>query len=81
MNWTTLNDLWIYPAALFRLENVPSVARTVLELLSTCTCSVSNAVVVVVSAVSIWSQNVKVALVAAEGIVTVCVAESVCVVP
>jgi hypothetical protein len=38
-------------------------------------------VVVVVSAVSMWSQNVRVALVAVEGIVTVWVAESVWVVP
>lgn len=63
------------------MENVPSVARTVPELLSTCTRSVSNAVVVVVSAVSMCSQNVRVALVAVEGMLTVCVAESVCVVP
>lgn len=49
--------------------------------MSTCTCKVSNAVVVVVSAVSMCSQKVRVALVAVEGIVTVWVAESVCVVP
>jgi hypothetical protein len=66
---------------LLRLENVPRVASTVLELLSTWTCKVSNAVVVVVSAVSICSQNVKVAVVAVEGMVTVWVAVSVWVVP
>lgn len=60
---------------------MPSVASTVLDELSTCTFSVSNAVVVVVSAVSMCSQNVRVALVAVDGIVTVWVAESVWVVP
>ena len=62
---------------MFRLENVPSVANTVPELFRTWTRNVSNAVVVVVSAVSICSQNVRVAVVAVEGIVTVWVALSV----
>jgi len=57
------------------------VARTALELLSTWTCSVSNAVVVVVSAVSMCSQKVSVAEVEPAGMLTVCVALSVCVVP
>jgi hypothetical protein len=56
---------------LFRLENVPSVCSTVPALLSTCTVSVSNAVVVVVSAVSMCRKNVRVAVVAVDGIVTV----------
>lgn len=63
------------------MEKVPSVASTVFEVLSTCTRNVSNAVVVVVSAVSMCSQKVRVALVAVDGMVTVWVAESVCVVP
>jgi hypothetical protein len=64
-----------------RLENVPNVASTVFELLSTWTCRVSKAVVVVVSAVSMCSQKVSVAVVAVEGIVTVWVAVSVWLVP
>lgn len=56
---------------------MPSVASTVLELLSTCTVSVSNAVVVVVSAVSMCSQNVSVAVVTVDAMVTVWVAVSV----
>ena len=60
---------------------MPSVASTVLEVFNTCTCSVSNAVVVVVSAVSMCSQKLSVAVVAVDGIVTVCVAVSVWVVP
>ena len=60
---------------------MPNVANTVLELLSTCTVSLSKAVVVVVSAVSMCSQKTRFALVAVEGMVTVWVAESVCVVP
>lgn len=48
---------------------------------NTCTLSVSNAVVVVVSALSMCNQNVRFAVVAVEGIVTVWTAESVCVVP
>lgn len=67
--------------AWFRLENVPRVASTVLELLSTWTCSVSKAVVVVVSAVSMCKKKLKVAVVALAGMVTVWVAESVWVVP
>jgi hypothetical protein len=62
---------------LLRLENVPNVASTVLELLSTWILNVSNAVVVVVSAVSICNQKVSVALVAVEGMVTVWSAVSV----
>ena len=54
---------------MFRLENVPNVVVT--PPLITCTDRTSNAVVVVVSAVSICSQNVKVAVVAVEGMVTV----------
>lgn len=49
--------------------------------MSTWTESLSKAVVVVVSAVSICSQNVSVAVVTVDAIVTVWVAESVCVVP
>lgn len=64
---------------MFRLENVPNVVVT--PPLITCTDRTSKAVVVVVSAVSICSQNVKVAVVAVEGMVTVWVAVSVCVVP
>jgi len=52
-----------------------------LELLSTRTWSVSKAVVVVVSAVSMCRKKLKVALVAVAGMVTVWVAESVWVVP
>jgi len=47
----------------------------------TCTVSVSNAVVVLVSAVSICRKNVSVAAVAVDGIVTCCMTVSVCVVP
>lgn len=54
-----------------RLENVPRVASRVPLVLSTCTCMVSNAVVVVVSAVSMCSQKLRVAVVAVEGMVTV----------
>jgi hypothetical protein len=49
--------------------------------LSTWTFKVSKAVVVVVSAVSMCSQKVKVAVVAVEGMEMVWAAESVCVVP
>lgn len=63
------------------MEKVPRVANTVPLVLSTCTCRVSKAVVVVVSAVSICSQKVRVADVAVDGIVTVWVAVSVWVVP
>ena len=54
---------------------------TVPALLRTCTVSVSNAVVVVVSAVSTCSQKVSVAAVALEAIETCCITVSVCVVP
>lgn len=67
--------------AAFRFEKVPKVARTVPDVLSTCTWRVSKAVVVVVSAVSMCSQKLKVAVVMLEGIVTVWVAVSVCVMP
>jgi hypothetical protein len=77
----TLNECCRYPAAAFRFENVPKVASTVLELLSTWTWRVSKAVVVVVSAVSMCSQKLNLALVAVDGMVTVWVAESVWVVP
>ena len=55
---------------LFRLEKVPSVCSTVPAEFSTWTVSVSNAVVVVVSAVSMCRKNVRVAVVAVDGIVT-----------
>ncbi len=71
----------MYPAAAFRLEKVPNVANTVLELLSTWTFRVSNAVVVVVSAVSMCRKKVSVAVVDVEGMVTVCTAVSVWLVP
>ena len=58
-----------------------SVESTVPEEFSTCTVNVSNAVVVVVSAVSMCRKNVSVAAVAVEEIVTCCNAVSVCVVP
>ena len=45
------------------------------------TLSVSNAVEVLVSAVSMCRKNVSVAAVAADGMVTVCSTVSVCVVP
>jgi hypothetical protein len=63
------------------LEKMASVESKLPEVFSTWIRSVSNAVLVVVSAVSICSQNVRVALVAVDGMVTVCVAVSVCVVP
>lgn len=63
------------------MENVPSVASTVPEVLSTWICRVSNAVVVVVSAVSMCSQKLNVAVDTVEGMLTVWVAVSVCVVP
>ena len=55
--------------------------RTVPDEFRTCTVSVSNAVVVLVSAVSMCRKNVSVAAVAVEGMVTCCIAVSVCVVP
>ena len=51
------------------------------ELFSTWMLRTSNAVVVVVSAVSICNQNVRVAVVAVDGMVTVWVAVSVWFVP
>lgn len=63
------------------MEKVPSVASTAFELLSTWTWSVSRIAVVVVSAVSMCNQKLNVAVVIVEGMVTVCVAESVCVRP
>jgi hypothetical protein len=53
------------------LENVASVDSTVPDVLSTWTFKVSNAVVVVVSAVSMCNQKVRVAEVAVEGMLTV----------
>ena len=47
----------------------------------TCTVNVSNAVVVLLSAVSMCRKKVSVAAVAADGMVTVCRTVSVCVVP
>jgi len=67
--------------AWFRLENVASVERTVPALFRTCTAKVSNAVVVVVSAVSTCSQKVSVATVAFAGMVTCCITVSVCAEP
>ena len=59
-----------------RLENVARVAMTVPAVSSTWTWSVSFIAVVVVSAVSMCSQKLKVAVPVA-GMVTVWVAESV----
>lgn len=81
LNAITLKECCWYPVAWFRFENVPSVDNTVPALFSTCTCMVSKAVVVVVSAVSMCSQKLRVAVVAVEGIVTVCVELSVWTVP
>lgn len=64
-----------------RLENVASVESTVPELFRTCTVSVSNLVVVVVSAVSTCSQKLRVAAVALEAMLTCCRIVSVVVVP
>ena len=76
-----LNDFCEYPVLWFRLENVARVERTVPDEFRTCTVNVSNAVVVLVSAVSICRKNVSVAAVAVDGIVTCCSTVSVCVVP
>src|SRR5215469_4537980 len=65
----------------FRLEKVASVDSTVPELLRTCTFSLSNFVVVVVSAVSMCSQKLNVVFVHPAGIVTDCDSVSVWVVP
>jgi hypothetical protein len=64
-----------------RLENVARVWSTVPEELRTCTCNVSNAVVVLVSAVSTCNQKLKDAEVAFAGIATCCMTVSVVVVP
>jgi len=66
---------------LFRFEYVASVASTVPELFVTCTFKVSYAVVVVVSAVSMCSQNERLAVASDAGSVTVCESVSVWVVP
>lgn len=50
---------------------MPSVASTVPDVLSTWTCNVSKAVVVVVSAVSICRKKLNVAVFAVDGMVTV----------
>lgn len=81
LNESTLNECCWYPAAWFRLEKVPSVDSTVPLVFNTWTRKVSNAVVVVVSAVSMCSQKVRVAEVAVDGMLTVWVALSVWVVP
>jgi hypothetical protein len=70
-----------YPVAWFRLENVASVESTAPDELRTCTCNVSNAEVVVVSAVSICSQKLNEAAVALAGMVTCCITVSVVLVP
>ena len=67
--------------AAFRLENVARVCKTLPDVSRTCTVNVSKAVVVLVSAVSICSQKVNVAVVAVEGTATVCVRVSVVVLP
>src|ERR1051326_6872397 len=76
-----LKDFCEYPVAWFRFENVAKVESTVPDEFRICTVSVSNAVVVLLSAVSMCRKNVSVAAVAADGMVTVCSAVSVCVVP
>ena len=81
MKAVTSKVLKTYPVDLFRFEKVPRVASTVLLELRTCTCNVSNAVVVVVSAVLILSQKLNVTVVAVEGMVICWKSESVCVVP
>lgn len=63
------------------MEYVARVESTVPALFRTCNVKVSNAVVVVVSAVSTCSQKVSVAAVALEAIETCCITVSVCVVP
>jgi hypothetical protein len=54
---------------LFKFEYVASVDNSVLLELRTCTRNVSNAVVVVVSAVLIFNQKLNVTLVALDGTV------------
>src|SRR5438270_7601754 len=76
----TSNDFCTYVEFAFRFEYVASVVRTVPLVLRICTFSVSYAVVVVVSEVSMCSQNVSVPQ-AFDGIATCWYSESVCVVP
>ncbi len=71
----------VYPVLWFRFEYVASVPSTVPEPLSTCTVSLSYAVEVVVSAVSMCSQNEKFALAHVDGMETDCETVSVCVEP
>ena len=71
----------MYPVDLFRFEKVARVASTVLLELRTCTCNLSNWVVVVVSAEVIFSQKLNVTVFAVDGIVICWKSESVCVVP
>lgn len=66
---------------LFKLENVFRVERTVPDELRICSARVSNAVVVLVSAVSMWSQKVSVAAVAFEAMAACCISVSVWVAP
>jgi hypothetical protein len=63
------------------LENVCRVCKTVPDEFRICTCIVSNILVVVVSAVSMCNQKLKVADVAFAGMVTCCMMVSVVVVP
>ena len=81
MKLSRLKDFCEYPVAWFKFEKVARVESTVPDEFRTCTVNLSNAVVVLVSAVSICSQNVSVAAVAADGMVTVCSTVSVWVVP
>ena len=73
-NEETLNDFWLYPEALLRLEYVATVVEP------TFTVSLSYAVEVVVSAESMCSQKVSVAAQPA-GMVTDWLIASVCVLP
>src|SRR5215467_2282045 len=68
------NTRWTYPAAWLRFENVPRVVPL------TATVTLSKAVVVVVSAVSMCSQKLSVAVQPA-GMLTVWATESVCCAP
>ena len=70
-----------YPVAWSRLENVCSVCSTFPDESRICTCKVSKAEVVLVSAVSMCSQKLSEAEVAFAGIVTCCKMVSVLVVP
>lgn len=63
------------------MEKVARVCRTVPDEFRICTVMVSNAVVVLVSAVSMCSQKLRVAAVAFAGMVTCCIMVSVVVVP